>query len=172
MSEPVQVRSRKRNTNNNTTLEFIFSIWSFFFIAFASSLSTSGFKCFVPFIQLKIGVIRSRINGTFGITFPRIHNGIAFATGTPRSGPVTRSAPRSSRIGIMEITMPSPTLPLSASIIPCTNDCGPYTLLIFHLFLQLFRTRHIFFQNANCSIFSYDGNIICIARFSLPQNRT
>ena len=139
MSEPVHapVPGSGIPTNNTSPQNSYFSIWSFFFIAFASSLSTSGFKCFVPFIQLKIGVIRSRINGT-GIIFPRIHNGIAFATGTPRSGPATRSAPRSSRIGIIEIinTIASfPTLPLSASIIPCTNDCVIHLSLFFHLFL-------------------------------------
>ena len=56
-------------TNSKSPQNSYFSIWSLFFIALASIRSTKGFKCFVPFIQLKIGVISNRING-IGIRFP------------------------------------------------------------------------------------------------------
>ena len=122
----------------------------------------------VPFILLLITPIFNWMKGT-GIIFPIIHNGIAVDTFTPRIGPATRSAPRSSRIGIIEIrnTITSLlTLPLNASIIPCIN------VLVIRNSSYLFI---YFFRNANiASISSLVPTVIRIycSILSLPQKRT
>ena len=155
-------------TNNTSPQNSYFSIWSFCRIALDSSLSTSGLNVFVPFIQLNTGVIRSKINGT-GMIFPIMQSGIAVDTFTPRIGPATSSAPRSSRIGIIEIrnTITSLlTLPLNASIIPCIN------VLVIRNSSYLFI---YFFRNANiASISSLVPTVIRIycSILSLPQKRT
>ena len=88
-------------------------------MAFFSSFSTSGFSRFVPFIQSKILVIRSRIKG-IGIRFPTIQMGIASHMGTSRNaGPAVRSPPLNSRIGTMEMRnmiISFPTFPPKFSI--------------------------------------------------------
>ena len=85
-------------TNATNPQNSYFSILALWLIAFFSSFSTTGFNLFVPFIQSKIFVIRSRIKG-IGSRFPMIPTGIARHIGIFRNaGPAASSPPRNSRI--------------------------------------------------------------------------